>query len=71
MPGWDRVTRILNEAIRNGTHSRTTQTVCEACREWCSGIFYIGPTGTRFCAACADKFGQGPESIDKRRREGK
>ena len=69
IPNPVRALEILAESIANGTHSAESRHVCEACREWCGGIYYIGFTGTRMCAACADKIGMGPIADEARRRK--
>lgn len=52
------VTAMIEQAIAEGRHSRTFQTVCDACRQWVGGIFHVRLGGAgRICRACAKKEG--------------
>jgi hypothetical protein len=60
-------TRCSRRAVAEGRHA-PTQTVCDGCREWCDGIYYITFGKQRLCATCADTLaGAGPEAVRKQR----
>lgn len=46
--GWEVVQRMIDDAVKAGTHSPEVRTVCMGCREWCDG-HYVGKLG-RCCA---------------------
>src|SRR4051812_22787687 len=57
------VTRMLSEAIAQGTHSERSAHFCGGGRRLVASIYHGGFGGTRMCPDCADSHaGAGPKS---------
>jgi hypothetical protein len=49
------VAGMVAAALKAGTHGppENFRTVCDGCRNWVSGIFWISPDKRRLCKECA------------------
>jgi len=71
-PTWAEIEAGMSAAIAAGRHCRIEDwhgEVCAGCDQWTRVIYHTAEDGKRFCPACADKMGQGPQAwIEKQRR---
>lgn len=51
------ILELTAQAIREGRHSNTFQTVCGGCGQWVHGIYHVTEQHKRLCRDCAIKAG--------------
>lgn len=65
-PDLPKALRMIDQAIRNGTHSAASRHVCHGCRQEVASIYHTTFDKRRLCATCADLMGEGPKAYEAR-----
>jgi len=61
------VAESIEQAIREGRHSREHQTVCPTCREWVSGLWFVRRQGSKveMCRSCCKDAGMDVSEVTR------